>query len=196
MWELDHKESWAPKNWCFWTVLLEKTFESPLNYKELKPVYPKGNQSWIFFGRTDAEAGTPILWLPDVKKWLIGKEPDQDPVSPTVSLSHQEASKPLILLPQRADRMKTTITENCSNWSHGPQPCLTQWNYEPCRVVPPKMDGSWWRVLTKRGPLEKGMGNHFSVLAFRTAWTVWGNCHILILGQVFLKLESNIKYKT
>ena len=71
IWEWDHKESWAPKNWCFWTVVLEKTLESPLNSKKIKPVYLKGNQSWIFTGRTDAEA--PTLWAPDVKSWLIGK---------------------------------------------------------------------------------------------------------------------------
>ena len=73
-WELDHKESWALKNWCFWTVALEKTRESPLDWKEIQPVYPKRNQSWLFMGRTEAEA--PILWPPDAKKWLIGKEPD------------------------------------------------------------------------------------------------------------------------
>ena len=73
MWELDRKEGWAPKNWCFWTVVLEKTLESPLNRKEIKPVHPKGNQSWIFIGRTDAAAETPILWPPDAKNWLIGK---------------------------------------------------------------------------------------------------------------------------
>ena len=74
MWELDYKESWAPKNWCFWTVVLEKTLESPLDCKEIQPVNPKGNQSWIFIGRTDAEA--PILWPPDAKNWLTGKDPD------------------------------------------------------------------------------------------------------------------------
>ena len=72
----DYKENWAPKNWCFWTVVLEKTLESPLEYKEIQPVNPKGNQSWIFMGKTDAEAETPILWPPDAKKWLIGKDPD------------------------------------------------------------------------------------------------------------------------
>ena len=76
MWELDHKESWAQKNWCCWMVVLEKTLESPLHCKEIQPVHPKGNQSWIFTGRTDAEAETPILWLPDAKNWLIGKDPD------------------------------------------------------------------------------------------------------------------------
>ena len=73
MWELDHKESWAPKNWCFWTVVLEKTLESSLDSKEIKPVNPKGNQPWTFIGRTDAEA--PILWPPDKKSWLIIKDP-------------------------------------------------------------------------------------------------------------------------
>ena len=74
MWELDYKESWAPKNWCFWTVVFEKILESLLDCEEIKPVNPKGNQSWIFIGRTDSEA--PILWPPDVKNWLIGKDPD------------------------------------------------------------------------------------------------------------------------
>ena len=74
MWELDYKESWVPKNWCFWTAVLEKTLESPLDCKEIQPVYPKGNHSWIFTGRTDAEAETPILWPPDAKNWLIWKD--------------------------------------------------------------------------------------------------------------------------
>ena len=73
--ELDHKECWATKNWCFWTVVLEKTLESPLDCKEIKTVYPKGNQSWIFIGRTDAEVEAPVLWPPDAKAWLIGKDP-------------------------------------------------------------------------------------------------------------------------
>ena len=73
---MDHKESWAPKNWCFWTVVLEKTLKSPLDNKEIQPVHPKGNHPWIFIGRTDAEAETPILWPPDAKNWLICKEPD------------------------------------------------------------------------------------------------------------------------
>ena len=76
MWELNYKESWAPKNWCFWTVVLEKILESPLDSKEIQPVHSKGNQSWVFIGRTDAEADTPILWPPDAKNWLIWKDPD------------------------------------------------------------------------------------------------------------------------
>ena len=76
MWELDYKESWAPKSCCFWTVMLEKTLESPLDCKEIQPVHPKGDQSWVFFGRNDIEAETPILWPPDEKSWLIWKDPD------------------------------------------------------------------------------------------------------------------------
>jgi len=76
MWDLDHKEGWVPKNWCFWTVVLEKTLESPFYSKQIQPVHPKGNQSWILIGRADAEAETPILWPPDVKSRLIGKDPN------------------------------------------------------------------------------------------------------------------------
>ena len=76
MWELDYKESWSPKNWCFWTVVLEKTLESPLDSKEIQPVHPKGDQSRVFIWRTDVEAEAPIHWPPDVKCWLIWKDPD------------------------------------------------------------------------------------------------------------------------
>ena len=76
VWELEYKESWVPKNWYFWTVVLEKTLESPLDCKEIQPVHLKGNQSWVFIGRTDVEAETPIFWPPDVKSWLIWKDPD------------------------------------------------------------------------------------------------------------------------
>ena len=77
-WELDRKQDWVPENWCFWTVVLEKTLESPLDCKEIKSVNPKGNQSWIFPGRTDAEAETPILWPPDEKSWLKDPDPGKD----------------------------------------------------------------------------------------------------------------------
>ena len=76
MWELDSKESWVPKTWCFWTMVLEKTLESPLDSKEIQPVHPKGDQSWVYIGRADVEAETPVLWPPDVKSWLIWKYPD------------------------------------------------------------------------------------------------------------------------
>ena len=76
MWELDYKESWVQKNWCFWSVVLEKTLETTLDCKEIQPVHSKGDQSWVFIGRTDVEAETPILWPPDEKSWLIWKDPD------------------------------------------------------------------------------------------------------------------------
>ena len=76
MWELDYEESWGPKNWCFWTEVLEKTLESPLDCKEIQPVHSKGDQSWVFIGRTDVEDETPILWPPDARDWLIWKDPD------------------------------------------------------------------------------------------------------------------------
>ena len=76
VWESDHKEGWMLKNWCFWPVVLKKTLDSPLDFKEIKPVNPKGNQSWIFIRRTDAEAEAPILWPPDLKSWLIKEDPD------------------------------------------------------------------------------------------------------------------------
>ena len=74
MWELDCEEGWVPKNWCLWTVVLEKTLDSPLDCKEIQPVHSKGDQSWVFFGRNDAKAETPVLWPPDAKSWLIGKD--------------------------------------------------------------------------------------------------------------------------
>ena len=76
MWELDCEEGWVLENWCFWTVVLDKTLESPLDCKEIQPVHPKGDQAWVFIGRTDAEAETPVLWPPHAKSWLIGKDSD------------------------------------------------------------------------------------------------------------------------
>ena len=76
MWELEYKKRWAQKNWCFWTVVLEKTLESPLDCKKIQPVHPKGDQSWLLVGRTDVETQTPIVWPPDMKSWFIGKDPD------------------------------------------------------------------------------------------------------------------------
>ena len=76
MWELDCEESWAPKNWCFWTVVLEKTLENPLDFKEIQPIHPKGDQSWVYFGRNDAKAETPVLWPLHAKSWLTGKDSD------------------------------------------------------------------------------------------------------------------------
>ena len=94
MWELDYKESWGPKNWCFWSVVLEKTLESPLDCKEIQPVHPKGDQSWVFISGTDVEAETPILWPPNAKSWLIGKDPDAGKDSEQeVMKRHMDASE-------------------------------------------------------------------------------------------------------
>ena len=114
MWELDHKESWALKKWCFWTVVLEKTLESSLDYKEIKPVNPKGDQSWIFIGRTDAEAETPILWSSDVKSWLIGQKLNAGQVWRQVE--------------------KGTTENEMVGWHHW----LTQWTWAWAS------SGSWW----------------------------------------------------
>ena len=113
-------------------------------------------------------------WVPEFMVLYLAWPHQNIRTRPSIPLSQSLPSgsfhKSLILPHQRADRLKTTITENYPNSSHGPQPCLTQWNYEPCR--PPKMLGSWWRVLTKCGPLEKGMANRFSIFALRIPWTV------------------------
>ena len=126
MWVLNYKESWVPNNWCLWTVLLEKTLESPLNYKEIKPVNPKGNQTWIFIGRTDAETEAPILWPPDVKNWLIEKDPDagkdwrQEEKGTTedemVGWHHQLDGHEFEQAPGVGDGQGSLVC--CSPWSH------------------------------------------------------------------------------
>ena len=126
IWELDYKESWAPKNWCFWTVVLEKTLVSPLDCKEIQPVNPKGNQSWIFIRRTDIEAETPILWPPDAKNWLIGKDPDagkdwrQEEKGMTqdemVGWSHQLNGHEFEWTPGVGDGQGTLVC--CGPWGH------------------------------------------------------------------------------
>ena len=121
---------------------------------------------------------------------------EQDPVSPSQSLPSGSFHKRINLIHQRADRMKTTITESLPNWSHGWQPCLTQWNYEQYCVGPHKTNWSWWRVLTKCDPLEKEMASHFSILALRTPWIVWKgkkryNTHFLASADAFLSPQPS-----
>ena len=106
MWELDCEERWTLKNWCFWTVVLEKTLESPLDCKEIQPVHPKGDQSWEFIGRTDVEAETPILWSPDVENWLIWKDP--------------EAGKDW-------EQQKEMTEDEMAGWHHGLDGCESEW---------------------------------------------------------------------
>ena len=138
MWELDHKEGWAPKNWFFWTMVLEKTLESPLDCKEIKPVHPKENQPWIFIGRTDAEAETPTLWLPDVKNWLIGKDPD---AGEDLRQEEKEATEDkMVGWPHRLDGHKFEQALGvgdgqgslacCSSWGHRVRhDWATEWNW-------------------------------------------------------------------
>ena len=99
MWDLDYKESWTPKSWCFWTVGLEKTLESPLDCKEIQPVHPKGDQSWEFIGRTDVEAETPIFWPPDAKSWLLVQEVGES--SRRWPLIPDERERPLWMVGQK-----------------------------------------------------------------------------------------------
>jgi len=124
---LDYTESWVPENWCFWTVVLEKTLESPLDCKEIKPVNPKGNQSWIFIGGTDAEAETPILWPPDAKNWFIGKDPDTGK--------------------DWRQKGKGTIEDEMVGWHHWLDVHLpTWWTFTDLMDMSLASSGSWWQT--------------------------------------------------
>ena len=154
MWELDHKEGWVPKNWCFWTVVLEKTLESPLDCKEIQPVHPKGDQSWVFIGRTDVEAETPILWPPDGKNWLIGKDPDAG------QAWRQEE--------------KGTTEHEMVGWHHRLN--RHEFKQAPCASLVAQMVkclptmGETWVQSLGREDLEKEMVIHSSILAWKIPW--------------------------
>ena len=135
MWELDHKEVWVPKNWCFWTVVLEKTLGSSLDCKEIKPVHPKGNQPWIFTERTDTEAEAPILWPPNAKSWLIGKDPDagkdwrreekgktEDEMA---GWHHPLHGHEFEQAPVVGDGQRSLVC--CIPWGHKSRTCLSDW---------------------------------------------------------------------
>ena len=157
MWELD----WALKNWCFWTVVLEKTLESSLDCKEIKPVHPRGNQSWIFIGRTDAEAETPILWSPDVKSWLIWKDPDagkdwrgeeKGTTEPEmVGWHHWLNGREFEQTPGIGDGQKSLVC--CSPWG--------------CKESDTTERLNWTIILFLPSTLETGMVTHSSILAWR-----------------------------
>jgi len=143
MWELGYKDRWALKTWCFWTMVLEKTLESPLNCKEIHPVHPKWNFSWIFIGRTDAEAETPILWPPDTKNWLIGEEPDagkdwrQEEKGTTedemVGWHHWRNGHEFEQAPGVSDGQGSLVC--CSPWGHK-QSDTTEWlNWSCCNKI-------------------------------------------------------------
>ena len=170
MWDLDYKESWTLKNWCFWTVVLEKTLESPLNCKEIKSVNHKGNQSWIFIGRTDAEAEAPILWPPDAKSLLIGKDSDggKDWRQKEKGTTEDE----MVGWHQQLDGLEFEQALGvddgqgslvcCSPWGHKVSDMAEQLNWSK---------EMWVWPLGQEDPLEEGMTTHYSILAWWIPWT-------------------------
>ena len=160
MWELDCKESWAPKNWCFGTVVLEKTLESPLDRKEIQPARPKGNQSWIFIGRADAEAETPILWPPDAKNWLIWKDLDarndwrREEKGTTedkmVGWHHQLNEHEFEKAPGVGDGQGSLAC--CSPWDRKELEMTEQLNWTECSSVFPFGTSSYCCLVTKSCP--------------------------------------------
>ena len=168
MWELDYKESWAPKNWCFWTVLLEKTLENLLDSKEIQPVHPKGNRSWILFGRTDAEA--PILWPCNVKNWLTGKDPDagKDWEQKEKGATEDEMVGWHHLL--NGQEFEQTLGDSeaqgnlacCSLWGLKSQTQLSNWTATGESAV---------KTLSANTGKEKEMATYSSILAWKISWT-------------------------
>ena len=147
MWELDCEESWALKNWCFWTVVLEKTVESPLDYKENQPVHSDGDQPWMFFGRNDAKAETPVLWPPHVKSWLIGKDCDagRDWGHEEKGMTEDEMAKWHHLTDGRESEWTPGVDDGqeglacCDSWGHKESDTterlnLTNWRASPCSL--------------------------------------------------------------
>ena len=164
MWELDYKESWVPKSWCFWTVVLEKTLESPLDYKEIQPVHPKGDQSWIFIWRTDAETETPVVWPPDSKNCLIWKDPDagkdwrQEEKGMTedemVGWQHWLDGHVLEQAPGLGDGQGSL--ECCSPWGRKESDMTERLNWAECRHGSGRC-GEWRWIKTQLGPLERSV---------------------------------------
>ena len=154
MWELDYKESWEPKNGCFWTVVLEKTLESPLDGKEIQPVHSKGDRSWVFFGRNDAKAETPVLWPPDLKNWLICKDPDarkdwrQEEKGMTedemVRWHHQLNGYEFGWTPGVGDGQGGLVC--CNSWGHKESDTTEQTNWTVVQKIRPLLTRDWVRV--------------------------------------------------
>ena len=209
MWELDCEESWMPKNWCFWTVVLEKTLESPLDCKEIQPVHPKGDQSWVFFGSTDAKAETPILWPPHAKSWLIGKDSDagRDWGQEEKGTTEDE----MVGWHHRLDGHEFEWTPGvgngqgglacCSSWGHKESDWVTEltswlkWLERAFPVVhivknPLAVQETQVWSLSSEYPLEEGMAPHSSILSWgipmdRGDW--WATLHGVTKSQTRLK---------
>ena len=186
MWELDCEESQAPKNWCFWTVVLEKTLVSPLDCKEIQPVHPKGDQSWVFIGRIDAEAETPILWLPHAKCWLIGKDPDagRDWGQEEKRTTEDEIAG----WHHRLDGHEFEWTPGVGDGQEG-LACCNSWGCKESDMTErlnrtemmaslvvqmvkslPAIQETWVQSLDWKDPLEKRIATHSSILACRIPW--------------------------
>ena len=155
MWELDCEESWVLKNWWFWTVVLEKTLESPLDCREIQPIHPKGDQSWVFIGSTDAEAETPILWPPDAKSWLIWKAPDAGRIGGRRRRGWQR----MRWLDGITDWMDVSLGKSwelvvdrlglacCSPWSHKESDTTEQLNWTELKLEKLKISPLWYFYL-------------------------------------------------
>ena len=204
MWELDYKESWVPKNWCFWTVVLEKTLESPLDCQEIQRVHPKRDQSWVFIGRTNVEADTPILWPPDAKSWLIGKDTDagidwgQEEKGTTedemVVWHHQLNGHGFGWTPGVGDGQGSLVC--CSPWGHKESDTTEQLNWtelrtlvcmsaQSCPTLCNPMDcsspGSSIQGILQARILELGAISSFRGSSWPTDWTC-----ISCTGRLFI----------
>ena len=191
-----HKKSWVLKNWCFWTLVFETTLESPLDWKEIQPVHPKGSQSWVLVGRTDAQSETPILWSLDVKNWLIGRDPDagkdwrQEEKGMTedemAGWHHQLDGYGFEQAPRFGDGQGSLVC--CSPWVCKELDMTERLNWTELMLYVvrifilaflvaqmvknlPTVQETWVQSLGREDPLEKGLATHSSILAWRIPWT-------------------------
>ena len=171
MWELDCEESWVPKNWCFWTLVLEKTLESPLDCKEIQPVHSKGDQLWVFFGRTDAKAETPVLWPPHAKSWLIGKDSDagRDLGKEEKGTTEDEMARWHHWLDGREIEWTPGVGDGqgglgcCDSWGHKVSDTTQRLNWTECNIIP----------LTSSGFLDGSAGKESTCQCRRCRFDPW-----------------------
>ena len=157
MWELDCEEGWAPKNWCFWTVVLDKTLESPLDSKEIQPVHFKGDQSWVFFGRNDAKAETPVRWPSHAKSWLIGKDPDAERVweqeekwmteDEMAGWRHRPNGREFEWTPRVGDGQGGLVC--CDSWGHKESDTTEQLNWTELKKLLDDDEKEEWKIWFK-----------------------------------------------